>query len=194
MVDQLVHDRRLPAAVTALALDQQVPVPAVPGWVADQPAQAGAEHRGHDHGGHRRGRPGQGSTDCRGPRPRSALERVACPDHRRDRQAGCGGRYQHPQRPRPVRAPRRRLTHRWHGHARARAHRGHRVDRAAPEDHSGSRRPLRHHPVSGGTFQQYPSRAARIVNTTEHGQTGGRRPGLFLTKICLARRKVFIAG
>ena len=74
--DQPVHHRRFPGAVIARGLDQQIPVPAVPGRMVHQAVQAGAEHGGHDHAGHRRDRAGKTAQAGRCPGPRSSAWRT----------------------------------------------------------------------------------------------------------------------
>ena len=83
--DQPVHHAGGEVPVPALGLDQDLPVPAVPGRVRDQAGQAGPEHDGGDHGRHRGDGPEQRGPDRDGLLSRSRLQRVAAGHDR-----GCG--------------------------------------------------------------------------------------------------------
>ena len=102
--DQPVHHAGGEVPVPALGLDQDLPVPAVPGRVGDQAGQAGPEHGGRDHGRHRGDGPEQGGADRDRLLPRSRLQRVAAGHDRGCGQPGGRRRMRHGGRPLPVRA------------------------------------------------------------------------------------------
>jgi len=89
--DQLLHHPRSEAPVAGFGLDDQIPVPAVPGRMRGQAAEAGAEHHRGD------GRDGteQRRTDRDGPYAGSRLERVAGAHDGGGRKPGGGRRPGH---------------------------------------------------------------------------------------------------
>ena len=95
VLEQFLHGPGSETPVAGLSLDDQVPVPAVPGRMGGQPGEAGVEHDRRHHRGDSRDRADERGAHRDGPDPGSGLEHVAGADDRGGRQPRRGRRAGH---------------------------------------------------------------------------------------------------